>query len=147
MHKQITLLPLFVYGSLRRGFQHPAYAYISRYFTLIGEGKVQGKLYDMGSYPAALPVTGDFFIRGELYRINHPDEFEWAMAQLDDYEGIVPEPGESALYRREQAIVRLDNGSTELAWIYWFNGTVDERSWTGTEDLLQYMQWKNNQQS
>jgi gamma-glutamylcyclotransferase (GGCT)/AIG2-like uncharacterized protein YtfP len=143
--QQPALLPLFVYGSLRKGFQHPAYGYISRYFSLAGEGKVRGKLYDLGAYPAALPVEGDFFIRGELYRINQPDEFGWAMAQLDDYEGIVPEPGETALYKREQATIYLDNGTTEQAWIYWFNGQVDERSWTGTEDLLQYMQWKNQQ--
>lgn len=143
---QHELLPLFVYGSLRKGFQHPAYAYISRYFTLMGEGKVKGKLYDLGAYPAAKPVDGEFFIRGELYQINHADEFAWALAQLDDYEGIIPEPGETALYRREKTIVYLDNGTTEQAWIYWFNGDVDERSWTGTEDLLQYMQWKNQQQ-
>jgi gamma-glutamylcyclotransferase (GGCT)/AIG2-like uncharacterized protein YtfP len=146
MPMQTDLLPLFVYGSLRRGFQHPAYAYISRYFSLVSEGKVKGKLYDLGAYPAAVPVAEDFFIRGELYRINNADEFEWAMAQLDDYEGIIPEPGETPLYRKEQAIVQLDDGRTEQAWIYWYNGPVDERSWTGTEDLLQYMQWKNSQQ-
>jgi gamma-glutamylcyclotransferase (GGCT)/AIG2-like uncharacterized protein YtfP len=80
---------VFVYGSLRSGFHHPAYAYISRYFTLVSEGKVKGSLYDMGEYPAAIPSEKDQFIIGELYRINSPEEFEWAIAQLDDYEGCI----------------------------------------------------------
>lgn len=55
---------LFVYGTLRSGFQSPAYSYISRYFTLIGEAKVKGRLYDLGDYPAAVPVEEDYFIIG-----------------------------------------------------------------------------------
>ncbi len=39
---------VFVYGSLRSGFQSPAYEYISRYFNLFGEAKVKGKLFDPG---------------------------------------------------------------------------------------------------
>ncbi|MBP7555451.1 MAG: gamma-glutamylcyclotransferase, partial [Chitinophagaceae bacterium] len=53
---------LFVYGSLRSGFQSQAYEYMSRYFNLVGNGRVKGRLYDLGDYPAALPTTGDQFI-------------------------------------------------------------------------------------
>jgi gamma-glutamylcyclotransferase (GGCT)/AIG2-like uncharacterized protein YtfP len=132
---------IFVYGSLRKGFQHPAYAYISRYFTLQAEGKVKGRLYDLGAYPAALPSDDDSFIIGELYRINHSDEFAWALAQLDDYEGLNTEHGEAALYRRDIATVYLP-GSTEQAWIYWFNGPVDERTRIDTGDVLAYLREK-----
>ena len=44
---------IFVYGSLRSGFKSPAYNYISKYFSLVGDAKVQGKLYNMGNYPLA----------------------------------------------------------------------------------------------
>ena len=60
---------LFVYGTLRSGFHHPAYAYISDNFTLVGQGKIKGRLYDMGEYPAAVPVAEDSFIIGELYQL------------------------------------------------------------------------------
>ena len=57
---------LFVYGSLRKGFQSDAYQYISRYFKLCGSAKVKGILFDLGPYPAAVPgddgqldTTGD----------------------------------------------------------------------------------------
>ena len=83
---------VFVYGSLRSGFQSPAYEYISRYFNLFGQAKVKGKLYDMGEYPAAIPVQEDAFIKGELYIIKNETEFSWAIGQLDDYEGVLPEP-------------------------------------------------------
>jgi gamma-glutamylcyclotransferase (GGCT)/AIG2-like uncharacterized protein YtfP len=133
---------VFVYGSLRSGFQHPAYAYISRYFTLLTEAKVNGRLYDMGEYPAAMPSDATSFITGELYQINHPDEFDWAIAQLDDYEGLNTEQGETPLYRREQVTVHTAQGDTQ-AWIYWFNGDVSGKTVIESGDVLQYIQQKN----
>jgi gamma-glutamylcyclotransferase (GGCT)/AIG2-like uncharacterized protein YtfP len=137
---------LFVYGSLRKGFQHPAYEYISRYFHLVSEAKVKGSLYDMGLYPAAIPTANDLFISGELYRINHAEEFDWAIAQLDDYEGIYPEPGETPLYRRELADIFLPD-RTESAWVYWFNGEVHEHRRINSGDLLVYLQEKQKNQN
>lgn len=134
--------PLFVYGSLRSGFQHPAYSYISRYFTLVGKGRVNGQLYDMSDYPAAIATEGDQQIVGELYRIKDPEEFAWAMAQLDDYEGLFPEPGEPALYKRETATIFLEDGTQEQAWIYWFNGSVEGRAPIPCGDLLEYIAQK-----
>lgn len=139
-----VILPLFVYGSLRSGFQHPAYTYISRYFRLLGTAKVKGELYDMGDYPAAIPTTEDHWITGELYAINKDEEFPWAMGQLDDYEGINGEADEPVLYRREKATVYLNEESVE-SWIYWFNGDVTGRSKIDCGDLLIYMKEKNKQ--
>ena len=139
---QPTIQPLFVYGSLRSGFQHPAYAYISRYFRLVGTAKVQGELYDMGDYPAAMPTTADKWIIGELYTINNPAEFSWAIAQLDDYEGLNVEQGETALYTRDTTTVYLPDQSVS-AWIYWFNGDVSGSPQINCGDLLEYLQQKN----
>ena len=137
----IEILPLFVYGSLRSGFQHPAYAYISRYFTLKGTATVRGELYDMGEYPAAIPSGEEKWITGELYAIQEEEEFSWAIGQLDDYEGINGEPDEPQLYRRDKTTVYL-NGQTVEAWIYWFNGNVQGRPKIDCGDLLVYMQQK-----
>lgn len=140
----ITVLPLFVYGSLRSGFQHPAYAYISRYFELAGTAKVSGELFDMGDYPAAIPSAAGQWITGELYTIKHNDEFPWAIGQLDDYEGINGEPDEPVLYAREKASVIINDQAVE-AWIYWYKGDVSERPRIECGDLLLYMQQKNKQ--
>jgi gamma-glutamylcyclotransferase (GGCT)/AIG2-like uncharacterized protein YtfP len=134
---------VFVYGSLRSGFHHPAYEYISRYFTLQGDAKVKGSLYDMGDYPAAIPSENSpSYIIGELYRINHPDEFTWAIAQLDDYEGVNTEHGEKPLYRREQTTIYTKEGETR-AWIYWFNGDTSGKACIESGDVLEYIQQKN----
>ena len=115
---------LFVYGSLRSGFHSPVYEYISRFFKFIGEAKVKGKLFDMGSYPAGIPTHDDCFIVGELYQAKNEHEFSWAIGQLDDY-----------------AEVNLNNNLTH-AWIYWYNGDVSGRPVIASGDSMEYMQQK-----
>jgi len=132
---------LFVYGSLRKGFHNPAYEYVSRYFDFTGNAKVKGLLVDMGEYPAAVPSEGDHFIIGELYSLKNPGEFAWAIAQLDDYEGVSVEEGEPQLYRRELVHVFFDN-HTVPAWIYWYNGDVSNRPVVASGDILQYLAQK-----
>ena len=134
---------LFVYGSLLSGFKSPAYDYISRYFILISSAKIKGRLYDMGEYPAAIPTNEDFFITGELYLIKNESEFSWAMGQLDDYEGVTAEPGETQLYKRELADVLHQNTITK-AWVYWYDGDVSGKPSVESGDILQYHQQKNN---
>lgn len=133
---------LFVYGSLRSGFRNPAYQYLSQYFHLLGEGLVKGKFYDKGSIPVAVPTEEDHFINGELYLLNNPEEFNWAIEQLDDYEGINVEPGEQPLYRRDLVTV-YQKGIPSPAWIYWYNQSIERMQEIDTEDVLKYMQQKN----
>lgn len=134
---------LFVYGSLRSHFRSPAYEYISRYFNLVGEATVPGRLYDMGDYPAAIPGTGTL-IKGELYTIKSQKEFAWAICQLDDYEGVLVEPHEKPLYRREvvQVLVGGAGGVVVPAWIYWFNGDVSGKPLIPSGDTVSYQQNK-----
>ena len=129
---------VFVYGSLRSGFQSPAYEYISRYFNLFGPAQVKGKLYDTGEYPAATPVQEDSFIIGELYLIKDEKEFSWAIAQLDDYEGVIVEQNEQALYRREIVDVYI-NDAIVPAWIYWYNGDLQGKQEINSGDILDYL--------
>lgn len=133
---------LFVYGSLRSGFRNPVYEYLTRYFHLLGDAIVKGKLYDKGDYPVAASTIEEKFISGELYTINNPDEFSWAIDQLDDYEGLNTEAGERPLYKREQVTAYL-NGNSIVAWIYWYNGSIDGLPEISSGDLLQYLQQKS----
>lgn len=139
--KRNEVFQLFVYGSLRSGFRSPAYEYISRYFILAGEAKVKGKLFDMGSYPAALPSGDNTFILGELYRIKNEEEFSWAIGQLDDYEGVHAEADEVQLYRRGLVDVYLGNDITP-AWIYWYNGDVSGKPLIESGDVIRYIREK-----
>lgn len=133
---------LFVYGSLRSGFRNPVYEYLTKYFTLMGEAVVKGKLYDLGDYPAAAATEEEKFISGELYCISNPLEFSWAIGQLDDYEGLNTEEGETPMYKREE-VIAYRKGEPQTTWIYWFNGDLSGKPEIESGDLLQYLQQKN----
>ncbi len=134
---------IFVYGSLRSGFKSPAFEYISRYFTFIADAKVKGTLHDMGDYPAAIPSKDEHYIVGELYAINNRDEFGFAIAQLDDYEGVNAEDGEQPLFRRETVTVSAGNQMAD-AWIYWFNGNISRKPIIQSGDVLKYLELKKH---
>ena len=135
---------LFVYGSLRSGFKSPAYDYISHFFSFVAEGKVQGQLFDLGVYPAGVRGNDENFIVGELYTIRNELELNWAMGQLDDYEGASgAEVDEVSLYKRELVNVFV-NGTTVPAWIYWYTGNVADKPLIKSGDVIQYLQEKNN---
>jgi len=140
---------LFVYGSLRKGFNHPAHEYITRYFDFVDTGKIQGQLNDMGEYPAATPCTESNFLTGELYVIRDIAEFNWALEQLDEYEGLFPEEdeGEKILFRREMTTIHTDNSGVRNAWVYWYNGDISGAPLIACGDLLAYIAEKNNQQA
>ena len=130
---------LFVYGSLLSGFHHPAYAYVSRYFSLVSKATTYGNIYDIGEYPGAVPAASPAIINGELYKVNHTDEFSFAIKQLDDYEGFLVEPGEVPLFRREPVNVMHD-GAITSAWIYWYNRSTEGKTLIPYGDVLSY--WK-----
>lgn len=134
---------LFVYSTLRVGFHNNNYEYIRRYFTLEGDAKVKGILSDLGNNPVATPTTENYFIKGELYRINHENEFSFAIGQLDDYEGVKPEADETASYKRELATVITEDGSEVSAWIYWYNGNVEGKPVIESGDVLEYAKGNN----
>jgi gamma-glutamylcyclotransferase (GGCT)/AIG2-like uncharacterized protein YtfP len=138
----MNLLPdyqLFVYGSLRKGFEHAAYEYIRRYFDFVSDAKVHGILFNMGEYPAAVPSDTGATIVGELYRIREIDELDWALGQLDAYEGVNPAENEPILYRRDSTTVMLPDATTTAAWIYWFNGDTTGKPILPTGDIMNYI--------
>ncbi|MBO9617442.1 MAG: gamma-glutamylcyclotransferase [Niabella sp.] len=137
---------LFVYGSLLSGFKNPAYEYIARYFEFIGPATAHGTLYDLGDYPAATPDDSSHRIIGELYKIRNEHQLSFAIAQLDDYEGVNPEQGETPNYTRALSNIYYNNTQVS-AWIYWFNHTISDKPIVASGDVLEYLKckMKNNQ--
>lgn len=133
---------LFVYGSLRSGFRNPAYEYLTKHFSLVGEAIVRGRFYHNGEFPVAVPSKGNNFLTGELYQLISPIEFSWVFEQLDDYEGLKVMPNEIPMYKREMVQVFRD-GKECIAWIYWYNRPVSGMEEIQTGDIMQYLQQKN----
>ena len=130
---------LFVYGTLRRGFKNDAYAYISGYFDYAGDAKTKGYLYNNGAFPVAVPTEENHLLHGELYTIRHDYEYDYAMMQLDDYEGVNTEEGESPKYVRRISKVYTPNGEVD-AWVYWYNGAIEGLDLIHSGDMLEYIQ-------
>ncbi|MBS1737276.1 MAG: gamma-glutamylcyclotransferase [Bacteroidetes bacterium] len=132
----------FVYSSLRKGFNLPAYEYIAQYFEFVGEGTVNGILSDTGNMAVGTPTHDHHFIKGELYRLKNDRDFEWAFAQLDGYEGVSSTPDEPVHYRREIVSVILNDNQVTESWIYWYNGDVRSMPIIESGDILEYFKSK-----
>src|SRR5687768_12149566 len=100
---------LFVYGTLRTGIQHPVKYEIKNDVEWICETAIRGRMYDIGKYPGALPVTDNkkIFIKGEVLKIKHPKK---VFRILDQYEGFNQEMPGISEYCRQQELISLPNG-------------------------------------
>lgn len=111
---------LFVYGTLMGGLGEDLLKNLGA--QLMGKGTIRANLYDLGDYPGAKP-DHRHQVKGELYRLPSPVK---ALAFLDDYEDSVSLRRQSSLFVRERAEVALEDGRTEIAWVYLYNRPVDE---------------------
>ncbi len=111
MMKSATDL-LFVYGTLRRGL--PMHRLLRPHAVFLGEGRVQGRLYEAGGYPG-LVLEGDGRVKGELYRLRRPNS---VLRVLDRYEGCSPSDPQPHEYRRVLTEVRRARGGRMRAWVY-----------------------------
>jgi gamma-glutamylcyclotransferase (GGCT)/AIG2-like uncharacterized protein YtfP len=101
---------LFTYGTLMRGFR--LHAVVAERAEWVGEGCVTGRLIDLGRYPGALPDDRGV-IRGEVYRLHAAEHW----TALDSAEG--PQ------YHRSRVAVRMTDGRSVEAYIYWYRGPLD----------------------
>ena len=96
------------------------FAYLCSYFA---DGYIQGRLYDVGRYPAAVESAHPTEqVSGEVYRIKN----KCILAALDEYEGCslkFPEPRE---YCRKKLPVNTSEGSQLSAWVYVYNRDVSK---------------------
>ena len=133
---------LFVYGTLRKGFDLPLKKKISQNIEWMGGSEIKGKLYDIGKYPGALPLEKNekSVIRGEVIRINNPVK---VMKVLDNYEGYDPKKLKDSEYYREREKVVLENGKKVDAWVYWYNFPVEGKKRIRHKDYLNYLKKKS----
>lgn len=134
-------LYLFVYGSLRQGFHNPYFEYLRNHFNYVAPATVKGSLYDLSAFPAGVPSEKDTII-GELYVAKTEADFNWAIAQLDDYEGLHLEEGEQAQYRRVLVEVTC-NGEQLFSWIYWYTGDLSNGRLIPSGDVMDFVRSRN----
>ena len=110
---------LFVYGTLRRGYENPFAQALHAGSTHLGMGTIPGKLFVLGNrsfiYPGATyePECGDRVV-GEVLQLHDP---EFLLPQMDAYEGIGPNATEAHEYERILVEVTVPDGKID-AWCY-----------------------------
>lgn len=122
LHGGLACPLLFVYGTLMTGHRHPMGLRLAAESASLGPGTIQGRLYDLGRYPAAVP-TGDpgERVHGEVVRLHSPAR---SLIWLDAYEGCGPGDKEPQAYKRVITPVCLQSGHRLHAWVYYYNWPI-----------------------
>ena len=120
------------YGTLRWG--EPAYNTLSLPGRLrfLGPCRLKGALYSLGPYPAFLD-TEPGLVRMDLFEILDTD----VISVLDDYEEFDPADEAGSRYLRRLSSVEE---SSERAWAYVYNESVDPSTHIPCGDWLGYLQ-------
>ncbi len=99
---------LFVYGTLRRGFDNRYARLLDHAARYLGTAGVQGRLYDLGRYPGILLHAGPGeWVVGDLFRLHNAAE---TLDVLDRYEW--------SAFERVATMALLPNGDRARCWVY-----------------------------
>jgi gamma-glutamylcyclotransferase (GGCT)/AIG2-like uncharacterized protein YtfP len=112
---------LFVYGTLRKEFENQMAIFLQNNANYWRDGVMEGELYDVGTYPAALYEEGaPTVIQGNIFELT--GDREEIFRVLDLYEGV-----EEDLYIRVIRPIIIEEGEERkeiLSWVYLFNSST-----------------------
>jgi gamma-glutamylcyclotransferase (GGCT)/AIG2-like uncharacterized protein YtfP len=126
---------VFFYGTLMAGFDRRRRAGIDDKLRYIGRGSIQGALFDLGIYPAAVP-SPDGHIWGEVYDMSDAAP---VLEALDEIEGYREDDPDRSLYLRRQVEVTLPDGTRALAWVYFYNAPLGQAERIASGDYLEHV--------
>jgi gamma-glutamylcyclotransferase (GGCT)/AIG2-like uncharacterized protein YtfP len=107
-------LPVFVYGTLRRGQSN--YSILQGHTIREEQACLHGaQLYDLGFFPMA--IEGEGVVSGELMHIR-PVTYQEVLANLDMLEGVNRQAPHTGFYRRLARTVQAEDETEHLAWVY-----------------------------
>jgi len=117
------------------GFDRRRRAGIDTKLKYRGRGSIMAALFDLGIYPAAIPAP-EGQVWGEVYEMTEPDA---VLHALDDIEGYRPDDPDKSLYARDRASVRMPEGTTEQAWVYFYNAPLGRAPRIPSGDYLEHV--------
>ena len=126
---------VFFYGTLMTPFNRPGRQRINQYLSFVDRGSIQGALFDLGIYPAAVPSAYGR-VWGEVFEISDGAAVLAALDEIEGYRGGEPK---SSLYTGVLAPVALDNGSTVEAWVYFYNAPLGHAQRIESGDYLEHL--------
>lgn len=112
---------LFVYGTLKRGFDNPFAKILEENARYVGNGSFPGRLFRISWYPAAIyEKDSTKRVQGEVYELVQQHEF--VLKELDQYEDITPENSE---YVRTLIEVTTEDGNLINCLVYLYNQPIN----------------------
>lgn len=126
---------LFVYGSLRRNRIDAGHHPLLAACHYLSDAAMNGELYDVDGYPAAVPAESGF-IKGELYLLDNPEQTLSALDVYEECAALFPAPHE---YIRCRQTVILPNRRSLIAWTYLYNRPTDGLQRIPSGDYLHYL--------
>ena len=126
---------VFFYGTLMTPFHRTAKLRVDQHLSYRGSGTIEAALFDLGIYPAAIPVDGGR-VHGELFEMEHPTI---VLSALDELEGYRPGEVAHSLYTRTRTRVTMEDGTTENAWAYFYNAPLGRAERIESGDYLEHL--------
>ena len=126
---------IFFYGTLMAGFERRRRTGMDQNLSYIGRAHIRGHMYDLGLYPAVVPAP-EGQVWGEVYRMADPEQ---VLRAMDDIEGYRADDPDKSLYSRQQAHVRLADGRTDEAWVYFYNAPLGQAPRIDSGDYLAHV--------
>lgn len=131
---------LFVYGTLRKGFKNPILNEVMDNVKFIENGFIQASLFDIGEYPGIVPNNDKkSVVKGDVFEINDSKK---VFKILDNYEGFYIRNINKSEYLRSKALIELSTGNKIIAWVYWYNFSVEGKQKINNSDYLEYLEQK-----
>jgi gamma-glutamylcyclotransferase (GGCT)/AIG2-like uncharacterized protein YtfP len=131
---------LFVYGTLRKGYDLKLKDRVRDHLQYVGQGKVGADLYDLGRYPGAVRSSRGPEVIGDVFLLDDPGR---VLRILDKYEGIPEGGGKDTEFVRKKGRVRLRSGREVNAWIYWYNFDPTDKVKIRYKNYLNYLKNKS----
>lgn len=129
---------IFVYGTLLKACASPLSELFSSQTEYVADADLQGRLYDVGRYPAAIE-SEDMRERvvGEVYRLKPASDL---LSALDEYEGCAPDFPQPHQYHRKKLAVSCLNGVQLSVWVYVYNHSVNGLRRIESGDYVRHIQ-------
>lgn len=107
---------IFAYGTLRA--QTARGDLLARFGEYIGDGTIQGRLYEVAGYPGVVAADNPSAqVFGEVYRLRQP-RIAWPL--IDRYEGCAADSPRPHEFEREITPVLMADGRQIRAWVYFY---------------------------
>ena len=125
---------IFVYGTLRKAFNHPMHQVLLAHSQYVGEGLISGKLYEIAGYPGVIESNNPAeTVTGELYWFAKAGKL---LSLLDEYEECSTAFTVPYEYLRQTREVQLVTGLNVTAWVYVYNWSTSGRILISSGDYI-----------